>query len=359
MQPHEAMMNLPGKWFGVALDALDDPWNYSLKLASIRAREWMPALCVDPYDAALAVLADRRRSVSTCGKFPVPSWLWPLPHPSDGGAITPQRMRDFVDQGGLRHTANRLKAFVADCVLPDVPVMIGVDHSATGGVIAALSEHLGAEQLSVVILDRHFDALSLADRLPSQTADDALPTSVGAVASNEYCCGNFWAHLIDDGVVLPQNLLFIGVADHPADQTAPHSRRFDSVYGEFIARGCSFFPNSRFVGNYAERLKSFLLERIDTRYLYVSVDVDVGTDRCVHAARYMDGPGLDREAVLAVARILADARRCGRFEIAGVDLMEFNMHLLGIEIEPGLIDQTMPLAIDFVETLMDCNHPAS
>ena len=38
-----------------------------------------------------------------------------------------------------------------DKVLPDVPLMIGVDHSGTGGCIEALAEKYGKGNLSVVM----------------------------------------------------------------------------------------------------------------------------------------------------------------------------------------------------------------
>ena len=137
-------MNLkPAKLFGVALDASDDPFSLELKLASIWARQQGQRLPEDPYEAMLGELTMRERSIEPAGRFPVPSWLGPRPKPSDQPMLTQERVQQFLDDDGPLKTANELRNFVADKILPGLPVMIGIDHSATGGVVSALSAMLG------------------------------------------------------------------------------------------------------------------------------------------------------------------------------------------------------------------------
>ncbi|MBW1801983.1 MAG: arginase family protein, partial [Deltaproteobacteria bacterium] len=211
------------KIFGVALDASDDPISLHLKLGSMMAREkgdnhWY----ADPYDALIEKLPHGPH-LEYVGKFPVPSWLGPRPLLSDRPLVHSENFQRFYDEKGFLKISQQVKDFVTEKILPDTPVMIGIDHSATGGVLSALSEHHGAENISVVVLDQHFDALPASLRTEAglrahrNLEPDMITMPFGTLGSDEYCCGNFWAYLMDDGALLPENLSFIGVADYPRE----------------------------------------------------------------------------------------------------------------------------------------------
>jgi arginase family enzyme len=344
--------------FGVALDVSDDPFSIQLKLASMWARQQGRCLAPeDPYEAIIERLGSSKGSIPHVGRFPLPSWISPRPDSLDRQLVTQEHMKKFLDEDGCLKLADKIKGFVSDQILPDLPVMIGIDHSATGGVVWALSDALGPENLTVVVLDRHFDALPLSLRMepllgksPHQIAgaENAFPI---VPDSDLYCCGNFWSYLIDKGVILPENLLFIGVADYPADEVGPEWEAFRDAYLAFEKQGCSFFPLKEFEGPYEGSLNSFLAARITTPYLYVSLDLDIGSYRCVHAARYMDGPGINRKALMHIANAIARGCRDGRFRLCGLDVMEFNIHLLGITGKHGVQDMTVPLACDFIRAV--------
>ena len=85
--------------------------------------------------------------------------------------------------------------------------------------------------------------------------------------------------------------------------------------------------------------------------MYVSLDLDVGAYRSINAARYMDGPGITRENLLDIARIIAEGSQNGKFLLVGFDIMEFNIHFLGIETAEGGKDFTLPLVHEFIKTL--------
>jgi arginase family enzyme len=341
--------DLPRKLFGVALDPADDPWSLELKQAWMAADpaglDWLAA-CRDPYDAVTGGLADllRQHHIEPAGRVPVPTWLSPKPNRSDFPLITSANIDAFFDSGELLKITRRVQAFVKDNILPGIPIMLGVDHSATAGVVAALSEKLGADRLGVLVLDQHFDALPLSVRLAG--IDSAAPPGF----SDSFCCGNFWAWLIESGAVLPQNLAFIGVGDYPAGETGPRRETFRRAYLDFEARGCRFFPLQRFQGEYHEDLTRFI-ERTGAPYVYVSLDLDVASYAGSLAARYMDRPGLSRENILEVARAVAGTCRQGRFTVCGLDIMEFNMHFLGIQAPDGSQDTTLDLVADFIAAL--------
>jgi hypothetical protein len=65
----------------------------------------------------------------------------------------------------------------------------------------------------------------------------------------------------------------------------------------------------------------------------------------------MDGPGINKQNILDIAGIIADGSRNGSFILVGFDIMEFNMHFLGIKAADGAEDSTLPLVRDFMKTL--------
>jgi arginase family enzyme len=343
--------------FGVALDASDDPWSIELKLASIYAQQQGMIMHMDPYDALIAQLTVGRGFVKPGGKLPLPSWLGPIPDPSDLALVSQEHTKKFLDGDGPFGIAERVKDFVLNQIVPGVPLMLGIDHSATGGVITALSNIYGSDKLTVLVLDRHFDALSLSARMDLFDSMPGRPDTSGSSSpaitdGDRYCCGNFWAYLIANQIVKPEHLLFIGVADYPGSDGSPQYERFRNSYLEFERQGCSFFPLSEFdSGLYGNRLRHFLDEKIKTPYLYVSLDVDVGAYRSVLAARYMDGPGIDKSALLKIGHLIAECCRPSGPYLIGLDVMEFNMHVLGAEIEPGMWDGTAATALDFINIL--------
>jgi arginase family enzyme len=326
-----------------------------LKLAAIYAREnGAHDLCLDPYDAILPELARFNKNMEFAGKFPIPSWLTPLHLLSDIPLIKKENMERYVAAGGMLDLALQVKDFVRKYIFPALPVMLGVDHSATGGSVMALSEELGPENMSVVVLDQHFDGLPVSLRLEPRLMERLSQTNPFAqdADDNEYCCGNFWKHLIDSGVILPENLLFVGVADHPGKEAIPGGERFRENYLAFEKRGCHFFSLKEFEGPYRKNLKKCIEDTITTPYVYVSLDLDVGAYNCVHSARYMDSIGIDKKALMDVARLVAGHCRSGKTCLAGMDIMEFNMHFLGLKTEQGKKDRTLFIALDFLKELL-------
>jgi arginase family enzyme len=352
------------KLFGVALDPADDPWSLQLKQA------WMTSdqrgfrgldACLDPYDALTESLGMSviQHHIKPAGKFPVPSWLWPKPPAQDLENVTPDAMSRFFKNGELLQLVQKLQSYVTARILPDTPIMIGVDHSATAGVVSALSAKLGADKLGVIVLDQHFDAIPLSVRLAETVRAQSNPmTGMPTVApmpsgqfADAFCCGNFWAHLIEDGVVRPDHLLFVGVADYPTKTESSEIGDFRNCYLDLQRRGCSFFPRGLFDAEYLGRLTNFLHQNINTPYVYVSLDLDVASYNGTYAARYMDRHGIGRREVLAVADLIANGCREGLYELAGLDVMEFNTHFLGLETPEGVRDDTVGLARDFILTL--------
>jgi arginase family enzyme len=345
------------KLFGVALDPVDDPWSLRIKQAWMNAdRSILDPLSayLDPYDAVTGSMADilEEHHIEPIGKLPVPSWLWPKPDLTDLPYVTAENIARFFDSGDLLEIIQQINSFVQKNIFPDIPVMMGVDHSATTGVILALSEKYGPENLSVIVLDQHFDAIPLSVRLEKITRSSPDSTfNIPIGFSDQFCCGNFWAYLMDNSVIYPENLIFIGVGDYPGQTENTQGDSFSENYLKFEKLGCSFFPLENFEGDYRETLASLLREKIETPQVYISLDLDVGSYAGTYAARYMDRPGLNEQNILDIADILVNRCRNGEFTIAGLDITEFNMHFLGIETPDGIKDETLDLVKRFITIL--------
>lgn len=343
----------------MALDPADDPWTIQLKqawMAADRTKLDRMASYLDPYDAITGSMSAllKKHNIETAGKFPVPTWITPKPNAADLPKVTAENMGSFFDSGELLEITKQIEAFVKEKILPDIPIMLGVDHSATAGVVSALAEKYTPENLGVVVLDQHFDAIPLSVRLEGamqaspeiKSIFPATPTGF----SDSFCCGNFWAYLIDAGVILPENLMFIGVADYPT-QRDPQKDSYRETYLGYEKRGCGFFRREQFEGEYRNALTRFLQEKIKTPYIYVSLDLDAGSYASTYAARYMDRPGLSERNIQDVASIIVEECRRGNSRIAGLDIMEFNMHFLGIETPDGIKDRTLELVEKFIAAL--------
>lgn len=352
------------KLFGVALDASDDPLNLELKRTWMlnMARERGSSIPLDPYDALTDFFGDSfDNRLKFIGKFPIPSWLSPRPEPEDYQLVNTTKIADFYDTGSLDEINGRLQTFIEEKIFPAVPIMAGVDHSASAGVLSALSNRYGQEDLCVIMLDQHFDAIPLSVRLENAHIETSqIFTNLTRVNSSKfakdktlYNCGDFMAHLIDKEIILANNVLYIGVANYPAEKNLPAEKNaFDEIYIKYEEQGCSFFPLNGFAGDYIEDLTQFIDNKITKPYVYISLDLDVGSFNSTFAARYMDKTGLSQEALIGIAGIIYNKCNREHLQIAGIDIMELNIHFLGIETPGGIKDMTSDLVKSFLMELI-------
>jgi hypothetical protein len=69
----------------------------------------------------------------------------------------------------------------------------------------------------------------------------------------------------------------------------------------------------------------------------------------------MDGIGINRQNLLDIAGIIADGNRNKNYRLVGFDIMEFNIHFLGIKTAEGIEDSTLFLVQNFIKTLTFSN----
>lgn len=356
--------------FGAALDPLDAPEKVEMKKAYLQAVGrgiLKPAHPRDPYDLiSLQIEEIDAGRISRAGKLEVEDWLRPRPAPRSLPSLRQERFTAFLDDDGCRRYASLVSDFVQAEVLPRRPLMIGVDHSLTGGVLRSLAGVHGPEQLAVVVLDAHSDILPLSRRLElyrllaGEGRGEEVAGGQGANATravpDSYNCGSFLHFLVEEGVVEPTNLLLVGVADQPSPPpgavegaAAPALR---APFTELEEAGAVFLAKRELAGTGGMARLRQALDRFADRVVYVSLDIDVGALEAARACRFMDLFGLAERELLAICDVVGGWLREREGRLAGLDLMEMDVHLAGLRHRDGTRDQTARLAARMLSKLL-------
>ncbi|HUY01593.1 MAG TPA: arginase family protein [Candidatus Deferrimicrobium sp.] len=360
------------KVFGAALDPSDSGTKVLIKRAHLDAlatgRE-EKSKYFDPYDAFITESKILQRpNFKKIGKFPIESWLRPKPDLEDHIFMTPLDFRIFLDSNGCKEYADAMEKFIEQKVFPDIPLMIGADHSLTGGVLKALSKKYGAENIAVIILDGHFDAIPTFLRLElakySQEHKNEVqipfPELIDSIDETtkiplSYNCGTFLYHLMEQKVVDAQHLIVFGTMDYPSDEIKaiqdPRVKQYVDFYLSYQKKGITIIPNYK--DN--ERMKTEFkeaLEKLNTPYLYLSIDVDVSSLKAVLAARFMEFFGVDEEGLKNAADLIRKLVQSKKIEIIGLDLMEIEVYYLNAILKSGKSDKTIAVMDNFLESIL-------
>lgn len=332
------------KFFGAALDALDDPQKVGLKHAYINTfasskRSNIP-LPYDPYDVIVPLLKKTSgNNIILQGKLDLPGWLTPRPSLEDITLVRAENYKKFIDNGDIQSYTDACSDFIKKNIFPDTPCMIGVDHAMAAGPLMAISKAVGPSNLAVIVIDSHFDAI------PSHLR--ALPGSF-APKCNLRNCGSFLSALMKEGILIPENVYVIGVCDYPRED-AP--KMYASEYESFIKKGVTVIPNDG--NNTIIPGKLFTaLGKNNATYLYVSLDVDVGSFNSMNAVRFMDYKGLDEKTIIKLSETIREIIIKNNLVLAGMDISEIDIHLVGLQDKNGNPDRTEIICADFIETLL-------
>ena len=206
------------KVFGAALDAIDDPLKVRIKQAYLsRLSQNLidpKTNFLDPYEGLLASSRELARDkYIKIGKFPVESWLTPKPDLEDWVLLDEIEFRTFVNCGAVKEYSDEIEKFVQNKILPDIPIMIGADHSLTGGVLRSLSKKYGADKILIVIFDSHYDGIpaSLRHALAKYSKEHndefkpIIPEILESVGEkydlrDNYTCGSFLHYLLQEKI---------------------------------------------------------------------------------------------------------------------------------------------------------------
>jgi len=360
------------KVFGAALDATDFPLNVQTKLVYLNrvAQNTVPEPnFLDPYEGLLLysrVLSNE--NYTKMGKLSVDSWLTPKPKIEDFPLIDQENFQKFANDGLVRDYSIKLEKYIQKRILPDVPIMIGADHSLTGGALSALSKEYGAENVLVVVFDAHYDgipasiALNIAKYIKDHPdeVNPLVPELTSSVEENSdikdnYTCASFLHYLMKDEIIFPENLIIFGCQDYPDEEYRsikdPRIVEFVDFFNSIEEKGVTFIPKMD-PPKMLEKLNS-RLEKINKPYIYISFDVDVGGLKEIIAARFRNAIGIEKTTIIEAAKLikkLIDAKKC---ELIGLDIMEIETHLLNrIFPKSGREDLTVEVVDDFLEILI-------
>jgi len=147
-------------FFGCPLDGDERHESIQEKLSLMGT----PGVVVDPYEGIMKIIRQEVNPEiwSEKGSFDVPSWLRPIPSLTDEENITTEAFVDFMDHGGFETYARRVGDFIATHIFPDIPCMLAVDHSLTGGAFKKLIELYRPEDIALIVLDSHTDAIPMS-----------------------------------------------------------------------------------------------------------------------------------------------------------------------------------------------------
>jgi arginase family enzyme len=341
------------KIFGAALDALSSPEKVNLKLAYINhlmeeslSKEGFR----DPYDFIRAYIKKRsapRNKMKWAGEIPIPSWLRPKPKVSDYLTLSVDKIERFLRRNGCWEYALVVADYLNKKIYPAFPMMIGVDHSLTGGSVMALAKRY--PNLNIVILDAHFDVMKM--RHETYGLSGNMP---GKIICNEplnyYGCGNFLEHLLAKRIIMPWNLWILGVQDEVCQELkeADDSRReVDSnmlSIKKWIEKGVHVI----FKHEVHSDLKLDL-----TGPTYVSIDMDVGSLSSIYSARFMNSYGLDTEEMLRLLHLVHKSIDSSHFALVGLDIMELDIHFFEIGRVAGVDDRTGEIIEEIFELFVN------
>ncbi len=328
---------------GAAVDVLDEPQKIELKqayMAALAEGRMPEGLPLDPYDAIVPLLVDKCGDrVRPAGKLNIPGWLTPRPSVDDSPLVTPDRYRAFIDRETIATYSEQCAQWVRNLYPPDIPGLIAVDHALSAGPLTALAEQPGSDNLTVVILDSHFDAIPAPLR---------APPGVTVPDSGLRNCGSFLAALLEEEIIVPENLFVVGAADMPRKGV---TQDYADAYNAWLDKGVTVIAPEERPETLSRRLE-VMLKNHPAQYLYVSLDADVGACNGMGAVRFMDHVGLDSATVMSLAQTLNRRLMSGAVTLAGLDVAEVDVHLLGLPDASGAIDQTDVMCANFVQTLL-------
>ncbi len=363
------------KIFGAALDPNDDPLKIISKHAYIK-RKAQKLLdtnedFLDPYEGLIKFSrALKNDKFEKIGKFPIESWLRPKPEIEDLPKLNPVDFQEFTNSGKIYEYALKLEDFIKKNILPDIPLMIGTDHSLTGGVLKALSEKFEPENVVVVIFDAHLDSLSAQislelSKYASENRDKVKllnPEQFEEIDMNDinlkdsYTCASFLNCLIQERTILPENVIIFGNQDYPSEEllaeTDPRAKKYVEYYLSFEKKGVQIIPASDNEDQMITKLKH-ALEKVRASNIYISLDVDVCMFKEVLAARFTNAIGIEKKVVISAAKIIKNFIEQNHRSLVGMDIMEMETYVLNKELKKsGRKDRTIEVIDEFLEALL-------
>ena len=320
------------------------------------------AVCKNPYDTLMALLRPQLPpgSFREIGSMEVPEWLRPVPTKHPANPLSVEAFVKFIDAGGCRHWAEKVGKAVAG-ILPDIPCFIGIDHSLSAGVIKEISRVYSPRDITLLVLDSHTDAIS-TNVMEGLIAYD-IETNPHSIHDPEdpflkcrpesFNASTFLLFLIREGIIMPENLFIVGPSDLPPKKALrikdSRVQRYVESFAALRKRGVKLLTKADIIAA-PSKIKSHIAS-INTPYLYVSVDMDIGARNALEGVRFTDRAGLNESQILAITREIGKTLK-GKVALAAMDLCEFNprTELLA---SAHSQDRTLPIAAEIIKILSE------
>lgn len=287
----------------------------------------------DPFDGIIQYFPSSRIKKDVLNIEP---WLWAAPDPAYLDLLTPLSFISFIDANGCLEYANYLCELI-ERNNDKIPIMVGIDHSLTGGSIKAITHRIKNTDVSLIIFDSHFDAVTSDVRCgliqydiennPASIHNPYDPFIKNRV--NSYNTDSFLNYIVKEEIIPFENIYVIGVSDYPPKAAFeiddPRVRSYVDLYTGLIEEGITIIRNEDILkNNFNEKIKD-----ISTSHVYISFDVDICGNSSVYGARFMDGyVGLHEGDLRRVLLSIYKLARHG-VKLAGIDISEIDIYTAG------------------------------
>ncbi len=345
-------------FFGCPLDGDERHESIQEKLALIGN----PKGPDDPYEGVMEILRKEidPKFFSERGSIDIPSWLRPIPSSQDKEKINTESFVSFIDEGGFEVYSQRVGDFVAQHIFPDLPCMIAVDHSLTGGVFKKLTQLYAPEEISLIVLDSHTDGIPIS--ILSKIIQYDLDTNPETIYDrndpylyhrpDSYNASSFLYHLLEEEVLKPQNLFIIGVNDFPPRHAFrikdPRVESYVQLFSELRKKGVTLLTKNDFLLS-PSKLKN-ILRHLKDSYVYISIDLDIGARNGIEGVRFLERQGLNERQIYRIAEYLKDGLS-KKVQLVGMDLTEINVRKAGKQ-HPSGDDPTYRIGANLIKTLL-------
>ncbi len=263
-------------------------------------------------------------------RIDVEGWLTPTPPSSMQFMMDVENYVSFIDSNGCLEYANTVKEIVA-AEPESVPLLLGVDHSLTGGAVEALAKKHGGENIRFIIFDSHFDFIAPTMRCgliqydletnPKTHFSQNDPFIFGRPDS--YNADSFLKYVLD--YIPPTNILVIGVSDYPPRSAFEidddRVKRYVEYYQKMESDGVQVIKKDDIKPN-AAKIKA-MIAKTNKPFTYVSIDVDVCSNTSLKGARFLDYYGVDHRDLYGLMVAIAQSK--SRSKLIGIDFMEFDV----------------------------------
>ncbi|MEM4217693.1 MAG: arginase family protein, partial [Candidatus Methanomethylicaceae archaeon] len=168
-----------------------------------------------------------------------------------------------------------------------------------------------------------------------------------------YNGGSFIYHLINEGIIDAENILVFGPLDYPTEKMERiqdiRVREFVQVYKGLEKEGVKIVHRG-IIDSFGidEATNVFISQKLISRSVYVSVDLDIGSRSALMGAKFTDIEGLKEADIYKALWTLQRNTK----KIIGLDLMEIDPWRAGALID-GIKDRTYNICGNVIRMLTE------